>query len=124
MLAGLKYLLRVLDTSPGHLGNVKQTVRAAKVDERAEIGHILNGAFYGVAYMDALEQFFLHRCLPRDHKLLSVADHSALSRVKLGNDKLDLLTGVFCQVSLVSIGYQARRDKYPRLVNHHAQAAV
>ena len=61
-LHGLTYLedlLGILNPSPGHLRDVKQSVSSAQIDECAEIGNILNSSLYNIANCDACEQFFL-----------------------------------------------------------------
>ena len=73
---------------------MKQSVCAAQVDECAEIGDILDHALNGLAYLDALEELLLHRCLLRYEKLLAVADDASSSRIELGDHELDLLSGV------------------------------
>ena len=77
LLANLEYLLRILNTSPGHLRDVKQTICSAQVDECTKIGNVLYNALYHIAYMDALEELFLHLCLLSNKKLLAVTDDSS-----------------------------------------------
>ena len=95
MIAGLEYLLRILNTAPGHLGNMKQAVSAAQVYECTEVGNVLNSTLYGVTCMDALEELFLKLSLLSNHKLLSVADDSSSLRVELSDNEIDILTCVF-----------------------------
>ena len=59
-LAYLEYFLRILNMSPGHLRDMKQTICTAQVDECTEIGNILYNTFYRITNMDSLEQLFLH----------------------------------------------------------------
>ena len=95
MVTGLEYLLRILNTAPGHLGNMKQAVSAAQVYECTEIGNVLNSTLYGVTCMDALEELFLKLSLLSNHKLLSVADDSSSSRIELCDNEFDLFISIF-----------------------------
>src|SRR6267378_3645332 len=44
-VAYLKKLGRILEASPGHIGDMQQSVNAAEIDERAIVGQILNLPF-------------------------------------------------------------------------------
>src|SRR4029077_7098948 len=55
-LSDLEQLARVSEAAPGHVGDVEQSIHAAEVDERAEVGEILHGAGDGVADLHALEE--------------------------------------------------------------------
>ena len=50
-------LARVLDTLPGHIGDVQQPVDTAEVYKRAVIGQVLNHALHGLAFLQVLQQF-------------------------------------------------------------------
>ncbi len=56
-LADLEQFARVAEAAPGHVGDVEQAVHAIEVDERAEIGEVLDGAVDGAADLDAIEEF-------------------------------------------------------------------
>jgi hypothetical protein len=43
-LVDLDHVGRVVDPAPGHVGDVQQAVDAAEVDERAEVGDVLDRA--------------------------------------------------------------------------------
>src|SRR5690606_4363040 len=47
---------RVLDTFPGHVGNVQQTIDTAQIDECAVIGEVLDHAFDGHAFLQRTQQ--------------------------------------------------------------------
>ena len=55
-LPGLEHLARVVEPAPGHVRDVQQTVDAGQVDERAEIGQVLDQAGDDVAHLDRLEE--------------------------------------------------------------------
>ena len=48
-LADLEHFGRVADAAPAHVGDVEQAVHAVEVDERAEIGDVLDRALADVA---------------------------------------------------------------------------
>src|SRR5690606_8257179 len=48
---------RMPDASPAHVGDVEQTVDAVQIDERAEIGDILDRALADIARSHRGEQF-------------------------------------------------------------------
>src|SRR6185295_192199 len=49
VLANLENLARMPDAAPRHVGDVKQAVEAVEVDERAEVGDVLDRALADVA---------------------------------------------------------------------------
>ena len=58
-LADFEDLLRVFYSSPGHLGDMQQTICSAQIDECTEICNILNNTVYNIANCDLLKQSFL-----------------------------------------------------------------
>ena len=110
----------MLNTSPGHLRNMKQTVCSAKVYKCTEIGNVLNGSFYNVSLVDALEQLFLHLSFLSYEKLSSVTDNSSSLRVELCDYEFNLLICIFCKILLIGVGYKACRDKDSGLIHNNA----
>ena len=55
-LARLEHLARVVEAAPRHVRDVQQAVDAGQVDERAEIGQVLDRAGDDVADVDALQE--------------------------------------------------------------------
>ena len=56
----LDHLGRMIDAAPAHVGDVQQAVDAAEVDERAEVGDVLDDALADAGRLPAgLEQFGL-----------------------------------------------------------------
>ena len=53
LIADMEILMRIFDTSPGHLGNVKQAVCSAKIYKCAEIRNILHGTFDHIARLNS-----------------------------------------------------------------------
>src|SRR5699024_331178 len=98
-LSNCKYFLRILHSAPGHLGDMKQTVRAAKINKRTEICNILHNACNNVAGMDSLHKLFLFLSLLSKKQLLAVTDDAASSGIELCDHKFDLLSCVFGQIS-------------------------
>jgi hypothetical protein len=58
LVVDLHHLARVIDATPAHVGDVEQAVDAAQVDERAEVGDVLDDALAALADFEGLEQFF------------------------------------------------------------------
>ena len=65
--------------TPGHVGNVKQSIHSAQVDERAEVRQIFHGAVDGVANGYAFEEFLsllaallLDQFAPAEHDVFPV----------------------------------------------------
>ena len=46
----------MIDAAPAHVGDVQQAVDAAQVDERAEVGDVLDDALAELADFELLEQ--------------------------------------------------------------------
>jgi hypothetical protein len=59
LLVDLEHLGRVIDAVPAHVGDVQQTVDAAQVDERAEVGDVLDHALASLADLDLGHQLLL-----------------------------------------------------------------
>ena len=53
------HVARVVDPAPAHVGDVQQAVDAAEVDERAEVGDVLDRALADLAGLDLAEQALL-----------------------------------------------------------------
>ena len=120
LLSNCEYFLRILNSAPGHLRNVKKSVSSAKINKCTEICNILNNAFYLIANMDLLHKLFLFLSLLSNQKLLAITNNTTSSRIKLSDHKLDLLSCIFGQILLICVRYQAGRNKYSCLLNIHA----
>ena len=59
LLVDLDHLVRVVDAAPAHVGDVQQAVDAAEVDERAELGDVLDDALADLARLDLGEELLL-----------------------------------------------------------------
>ncbi len=55
----LEHIAGVVDSPPAHVGDVQEPVDAAQVDERAEVGDVLDGPLADLADGDLFEQFLL-----------------------------------------------------------------
>ena len=117
LIANLEDLLGALDAAPGHLGDVKQTVSSAQIDESAEIGKVLDLALDDHAFLDAGHKGFLHLGLAGNQELLAVADDAAAARVILDDHELNLLILILGEVSLKAVGHKACRDKDANAIN-------
>ena len=52
LLVDLDHVVRVGDAAPAHVGDVQQAVDAAEVDERAELGDVLDDALADLAGLE------------------------------------------------------------------------
>src|SRR5262249_56019300 len=59
VLVDVDHVTRVLHAVPGHVRDMQQAVDAAQVDERAELGDVLDDALAGLARLDGGEQLTL-----------------------------------------------------------------
>ena len=57
VLANLEHFRRMADAAPAHVGDVQQTVNAVEVNERAEVGEVLNRALANIARHHIGQQF-------------------------------------------------------------------
>src|SRR5699024_4477594 len=103
-ISDFKQFLRMFYASPGHLGNMKQSVRSSQIDKCAEVRHILHCSFYHITFMDTCEQLFLHLCFLGNQKLSAVSDNPSSLRIKLGDDELNLLIRIFSKILFIRIG--------------------
>src|SRR5262245_38936396 len=79
-VANLEQLTRILQSAPRHVGNVKQTIDAAEIDEGAVIGKILDLTFNDDVFFDLIQcralpigvAFFEHG-FPRQHDIRALA---------------------------------------------------
>lgn len=115
-----EYLLRILNTAPAHLGNMKKSVCAAQIDKRAKVSYVLNCSVNRIAWLDSCEQFFFQLRLLCNQKLFPVADDSSSLRIEFCNNKINILSRILGQILLVAVRYKAGRDKYPCALNLNA----
>ena len=59
LLVDLDHVAGVVDPAPAHVGDVQQAVDAAEVDERAEVGDVLDRALADLADLDLVEELLL-----------------------------------------------------------------
>ena len=58
LLVELQYLVGVVDPAPGNIGDVEQAVDAAQIQERTEVGDVLDEAFEYLAFFEAGDDGF------------------------------------------------------------------
>jgi hypothetical protein len=56
LLIDLDHVARVIDPAPRHVGDVQQAVEATEVDERAEVGDVLDHALAHLLFLDLGEE--------------------------------------------------------------------
>jgi hypothetical protein len=74
----LDHLARVVDAAPAHVGDVQQAVHAVEVDERAEVGDVLDRALADLAGWISQQRFFCSRRLLFDQLAARQDDVAAL----------------------------------------------
>ena len=81
-LADFDHLARVAEAAPGHVGDVEETVHAVEVDERTEVGEVLDHALDGGADLDRLHEgrwrFSLRSCSMSSRRLRTTFFRSSL----------------------------------------------
>ena len=101
VLAHLEDFRRVADPAPAHIGDVEQTVDAVEVDERAEIGDVLDRALADVArghlgeeFLAALQPFLFDQFAPgQDDVLAFLVDLDDLEIVSIAHILGEVLGG-------------------------------
>ena len=109
----------MFNSAPGHLGDVKQSICAAKIDKCAEISYVLNNAFNDIAFFDLLKEFLLQFSLLGYDQLFTVADISSSLGIVLADHEFNLLSCILGQILLISIGYQACGDEDSYFVHNY-----
>ena len=89
LLVDLDHLVRVVDAAPAHVGDVQQAVDAAEVDERAEVGDVLDDALADLARLDLGEQLLLQLVALVFDQLAAADDDVAARLVDLEDLALD-----------------------------------
>src|SRR6185437_7125436 len=98
-LAVLHHFARVLDTGPGHLGDVQQTVDSTQVDERAVVGDAADDTLADITLFErperigaALLALLLRGLAVRKDDLAAVAiDFDDLQRDALSDELVQVL---------------------------------
>ena len=84
-LADLEQFARMSEAAPGHVGDVEQAIHAIEIDERAEVGDVLDRAVHAVADVHAFQELLaLFAALLLDE--LAAAEHDVLPVVVDLND--------------------------------------
>ena len=79
----------MIDPAPAHVGDVQQSIDAAQINERAEVGDVLDGSLDDLADFEAVERLALQLfALLLDH-LAAADDDVATLFVDLENDRVD-----------------------------------
>ena len=122
-IARCHHIGRLGDAMPGHVADVQQSIHAAQIDERAEIGDAANRSAHHRAFLQ-LSEFLLARprlFLFQDHA--AVHHHVFAGRVQLDDPALDLLAHQLLQLRLI-FGAAARSGQERRQSDIHAQSAL
>ena len=98
LVVDLDHVARVVDPAPAHVGDVQQAVDAAEVDERAEVGDVLDDALADLARGDLLEQLLLLLLAGDLDQLAAADDDVAPALVDLEDHALDVVVDVVADV--------------------------
>ncbi len=91
LVADLEDFARVLDAAPGHVGDVQEAVEAVEIDERAEVGDVLDLALADLALLE------------RGHELRLLLGHRALDELAARDDKIAALVGNLDDLEVVGL---------------------
>ena len=94
-----EHLRGMLDAAPGHVGDVQQAVNAAQVNERAEVGDVLDHAAADFAALDGGEQVLLHLVALFFEQLAAREDDIAAFFVNLDDLAFQFLADPFARVA-------------------------
>ncbi len=97
-LIELDHVAGVVDAAPGHIGDVEEAIDAAEVDERAEVGDVLDGALAGLADGDFAEEFLLGFAALFFEELAAGDDDVAAFEIDLEDFGIDGAADVFADV--------------------------
>ena len=94
LVVDLDHVAGVVDAAPTHVGDVQETVDAAKVDERAEVGDVLDRADANLPRLDFGEQLLLLLFAGDLDELTTRDDDVASAFVDLEDHALDIVLDV------------------------------
>src|SRR6185369_4784463 len=111
-VAGTDDLRRMTDAPPRHVRHVKKPVDAAEIDERAVVGHVLDGAFEDDAFFENLERLAAHGFLLFFEQRLARDDDVAASAVELEDRELSDFADVAIEASRrTRVDVRARKER-------------
>jgi len=94
LVVDLDHVAGVVDPPPAHVGDVQQAVDAAEVDERAEVGDVLDRSLADLPRGDLLEQLLLLLLAGDLDELAAADDDVAPALVDLEDHALDVVVDV------------------------------
>src|SRR6185312_9599646 len=89
LLVDLEHVAGVVDAAPGHVGDVQEAVDAAQVDERTEVGDVLDRALDNLPGLNAIEGLALELLALLLDELAAGDDDVAAFLVDLQDDRVD-----------------------------------
>ena len=122
-LVDLEHFTWMIDPAPAHVGDVQEAIDAAQVDERAEVGDVLDRALDDLAEHQAVERLALQLfTLLLDH-LSAGDDDVATFFVDLENDRIDRAADPVADFARPT-NIDLRRGKEDRHADIDEQAAL
>ncbi len=124
LLADMHHFGRMLDTAPGHVGDVQQTVDSTQIDERAVVGDVLHHTLDGRPFLQAFHQGFAVGA----HGLFQhgTARHDDVVALAVELDDLELHLLVFVRSGVLDRTHvdQRTRQEGAQTGNHHGETAL
>ena len=99
----------MLDTLPGHIGDVQQAIDSTKVNERTVVGEVLDDTLDGVAFLQLGEQFLAFCRVFRLDNRTTRNNHVVALLVELDDLELEALA-----FEVTRIAYRANIDERTR----------
>ena len=123
-VAGLDNIGGMLHAAPGQIVDVDQTVNAADIDERAEVGQALHGALNAHADFQLLPNMLLGFLGLGLEDFLAGSDDAALGAIELDDLQLEFLTDIGLHVLNIAHGKMRSGDERADAVGVGDQAAL
>ena len=111
LLVDLHHLARMADAAPAHVGDVEQAIDAAQIDERAEVGDVLDDATADLAHLERLHELLLPLSPLLFDECPSRNDDVATCLVDLQHEALDRPAAVVADIGGAADVDLARRQE-------------
>ena len=123
LLIELHHVAGVVDAAPAHVRDVEQPIDAAQIDERAEVGDVLDGPLAGLADGDFAEQLLLGFATQLLQQFAAADDDVAPLEIDLKDFGIDIPADVLANVRRAA-DIHLRRGKEDRHADIDQQAAL
>ena len=124
LLSDFENFRRVTDALPGNVGNVRKSVDAANINERAVIDETLNRALKNIANMQRTEDFLLFNFAFTLKETTTAQYKTAFMRLYFNRQSLNRLPDVTTQIFDEMQFHLRRRNKSTQSVYRSSQTAL